>query len=58
MRHEGSAIIERSIKAISNLNYPPELMDVIYVVDDDDGDTIAAFRQLPSPPYFRLVIAR
>jgi len=57
MRHEGSAIIERSIKAISNLNYPPELMDVIYVVDDDDGDTIAAFRQLPSPPYFRLVIA-
>ncbi len=48
-------IAGRLVAHLSRLRYPPERLDVILLVEEDDGTTAAALRDTPMPPWMRAI---
>jgi len=53
--HEAE-VLPRLVSAIAALDYPTTKLDVKILVEQDDEQTIAAFRELDPPLHFRLVV--
>lgn len=45
------------LRALQNMDYPPDRMDVQFLLEADDHATLAAFEPLSLPPGFRLTVA-
>lgn len=52
--HEG-AVLPQLLAGIEALDYPPELLDVLLLVEEDDLETAAAAAALPHRPWLRIV---
>ena len=44
------------VESLSRLDYPREKLDIQLLLEEDDGETVAAVRELQLPPSFRAVI--
>ncbi|MGC9316646.1 MAG: glycosyltransferase [Armatimonadota bacterium] len=51
-----AAVLERLVEGLRRLDYPPEKLDVMLLLEEDDAETIAAARQMQLPPHIRPVI--
>src|SRR6185295_4474799 len=50
------AVLPQFIKAISDLEYPKDKLQVILLLEEDDRQTAAAAEKLSLPPYFETAI--
>lgn len=48
-------IVPQLIEALSDLDYPPDLLDIKLLLEEDDARTRAAIQALNLPPYFELL---
>jgi glycosyltransferase XagB len=53
--HETESL-RRLVRGLEELDYPKEKLDVIFLLEEDDGATVAAARALALPEFIRLVI--
>lgn len=49
-------VVPNLLRALSNLDYPHEKLDVLILLEEDDIETIAAAQASNPPSYFRLII--
>lgn len=54
--YKESRILPQFVKAIENLDYPKERMEVLLLLEEDDRETIKAANSLGLPLYFKIVI--
>ncbi|ADG06800.1 glycosyltransferase family 2 protein [Kyrpidia tusciae] len=52
---EPEHVLRQSIEAIKNLDYPPNRLDVLLLVEEDDRQTIEYLKQCRPPGHFRFV---
>ena len=48
-------IVPQLIEALSDLDYPPDLLDIKLLLEEDDARTLAAIQTFNLPPYFELL---
>lgn len=49
-------VVPNLLQALSRLNYPPEKLDVLILMEEDDTATIEAAKAANPPAYFRFII--
>lgn len=49
-------VVPRLLKALSNIDYPLEKLDVLLLMEEDDLETIAQARAANPPSFFRFII--
>ena len=49
-------VAAKIIRAVANLDYPPEKMDVKLLLEEDDAETIRRCQQAALPPWIEMVI--
>ncbi len=53
--HE-KASLPRLVKGLRRLDYPDDKLDVMLLLEEDDGETIAAARAMDLPDYIRILV--
>jgi glycosyltransferase XagB len=53
--HE-AAVIGHVVTGLSDLEYPPELLQIMLLLEEDDVDTINAVAQIEIPPHIEVVV--
>lgn len=54
--YKEAAVLPELLKSITNLDYPKIKLDVKVLLEEDDTETIAAFRKIDPPDYIKAVI--
>ncbi len=49
-------VLPQFVRALSNLDYPKEKLDILLLLEEDDTQTIETAKSLNLPPYFRTII--
>jgi cellulose synthase/poly-beta-1,6-N-acetylglucosamine synthase-like glycosyltransferase len=49
-------VVPNLLRALANMDYPPEKLDVLLLLEEDDLETIAEAKAAAPPAYFRFII--
>jgi len=49
-------VLPQFVKAISNMDYPKNKLEVLLILEEDDRETISTAFQLNLPDYFRIIV--
>ena len=54
--HREESVVPQLVEALAGLDYPPEKLEILFLVEEDDAPTRAAFAACALPPFMRVVV--